>query len=161
MAFDGFIKIDGIEGESTDEPYPGWIELIDYDLNHGQNVSCTASSAGGASTERADFSVLSFSKLLDLSSPQLALACAAGTHIETIVMVLCRAGKEKVPFMQYTFGNCMISSFATAGKSRFPEDEVAFTYGSIQWCYTRQNRQGGDASGHAAAGWNLQRNCRM
>ena len=28
MALDAFIKIDGIEGESTDSNHMGWIELI-------------------------------------------------------------------------------------------------------------------------------------
>jgi type VI secretion system secreted protein Hcp len=161
MAFDGFIRIDGIEGESTDGRFQGCIELIDYDLNLGQKVSRTASSAGGASAERSDFSVFSFSKLLDKASPQLALSCASGTHIDNIVVTLCRSGKEKVPFMQYTFGNCMITSFVTTGRSRYPEDEVAFSFGSIEWRYTRQSRKGGAASGQAAAGWSLQRNCRM
>ena len=30
MAFDAFVKIDGIEGESTDEKHAGWIEVISY-----------------------------------------------------------------------------------------------------------------------------------
>jgi type VI secretion system secreted protein Hcp len=160
MAFDGFIKIDGIDGESTDERHRGWIEITDYDLGLGQKVSRAASSAGGASTERAGFSVFSFSKLLDLASPQLALACAAGTHIDTIVVELCRAGTDKQRFMQYTFRNCLISTFHTSTDTGFPEDDVAFVYGQIQWCYTRQKRPGGQASGNTASGWNLQRNCK-
>jgi type VI secretion system secreted protein Hcp len=160
MAFDGFIQIDGIEGESTDAAHRGWMEITDYDLGLGQKASTTASSAGGASAERAGFSVFSFAKLLDQASPQLALACAAGTHIDTIVVELCRAGTDKQRFMQYTFRNCLISKITTSSDTGFPEDDVAFVYGQIQWTYTRQNRGGGQASGNNAAGWNLQRNCK-
>jgi type VI secretion system secreted protein Hcp len=28
MAFDGFMKIDGIPGESTDAKHNGWIEIL-------------------------------------------------------------------------------------------------------------------------------------
>jgi len=160
MAFDGFIKIDGIEGESTDGVHRGWIEITDYDLGLGQKASSTASSAGGASAERAGFAVFSFSKLLDQASPGLALACAAGTHIDSIVVELCRAGTDKQRFMQYTFRNCLLSKFATSSDTGFPRDDVAFVYGQVQWAYTRQNRKGGQASGNTASGWNLQRNCK-
>jgi type VI secretion system secreted protein Hcp len=160
MAFDGFILIDGIEGESSDAAHPGWIEILDYDLGLSQKASGTASSAGGAGAERAGFAVFSFSKLLDQATPGLALACAAGTHIDTISVELCRAGTDKQRFMQYTFRNCLLSKFNSSSDSGFPRDDVAFVYGHVQWAYTRQNRAGGQACGNAAAGWNLQRNCK-
>ncbi len=160
MAFDAFIKFDGIDGESTDSRHSGWIEILDYDLDVSQTVSKTASSIGGASAERADFSEFCFSKPLDKASPRLALACAGGTHIDTIVVELCRAGGDKVRFMQYTFTNCMISSFTTSADNGFPEDEVAFVFGKIEWCYTRQKRAGGWSAGNVAAGWSLEKNCK-
>ena len=30
MAFDGFIKIDGIPGESTDDKHKDWIEILSF-----------------------------------------------------------------------------------------------------------------------------------
>ena len=91
MAFDAFIKIDGIEGESTDDKHPGWIEILSFGSGHSQNVSKTASSAGGASAERADFHDFAFEKFLDQATPKLALACASGEHIDTVRVELCRA----------------------------------------------------------------------
>jgi len=161
MAYDAFMEIDGIEGESTDEKHPGWIEVLNYDLDVSQTVSRTASSAGGAAAERTDFSLFGFTKLLDKTSPRLAMACAAGTHIDTITLELCRAGGDKVRFMQYKFTNCMISSFNTAADGRFPEDDVTFSFGKVQWCYTRQSRAGGWAAGNVAGGWSLEKNRRV
>ncbi|MCP3874696.1 MAG: type VI secretion system tube protein Hcp, partial [Desulfobacteraceae bacterium] len=71
MAYDAFIKIDGIDGESTDDKHHGWIEIIRHGMGVKQTVSTTASSAGGASAERADFSDFSIRKYLDKSSPKL------------------------------------------------------------------------------------------
>jgi type VI secretion system secreted protein Hcp len=146
--------------KACDDKHAGWIEITDFDLDVSQKISSTASSAGGASAERADFSVFSLSKQLDKASPQLALACAAGTHIGTIVVELCRAGGDKVRFMQYKFTNCMISSFSTSADSDFPEDDLAFVYGKAEWHYTQQKRAGGWSAGNVAAGWSLEKNCK-
>jgi len=81
MAFDAFISVDGIEGESTDDKHSGWIEVPSCDVRVSQKISNTAICAGGASAERADFADFSFVKQIDSSSPKLALTCAAGTHI--------------------------------------------------------------------------------
>jgi type VI secretion system secreted protein Hcp len=161
MAFDAFMQIDGIQGESGDERHAGWIEIKNFSLGVGQRVSRTASSAGGASAERADFAEFTLSKLLDIATPQLALACAAGTHIDRIVVAICRAGKDKVKFMEYRFANCLISAFAThSAHGEFPVDDVAIHYGQIEWHYTRQNRAGGGPMGNLAAGWSLEKNCK-
>jgi type VI protein secretion system component Hcp len=58
------------------------------------------------------------------------------------------------------FTNCMISAFNTSSESGFPEDEVSFVYGKVEWCYTLQQRAGGWAAGNVACAWSLERNCR-
>lgn len=161
MAFDAFIKIDGIECESSDSKHRDWIEILNYDVDVSQTASATASSVGGAGTGRADFSEFCFTKLLDRASPKLALACAGGTHIDHIVVELCRAGGDRIRFMQYKFANCMISSFKTSADGDFPEDDIAFVYGKVEWCYTLQKRAGGWSAGNVAAGWSLEKNCKV
>ena len=51
MALDGFIKIDGIPGESSDEKYADWIEILSFGTGVRQTVSGTKSSAGGATAD--------------------------------------------------------------------------------------------------------------
>jgi type VI secretion system secreted protein Hcp len=72
MAFDAFINIDDIEGESTDDQHPGWIEVLDCSVGLKQKVSKTASSADGASAERAEFNDFNFTKEIDAASPHSA-----------------------------------------------------------------------------------------
>lgn len=165
MSQDAFARIDRIEGESTDSEYTGWIEITDFGLAVRQTVSATKSSAGGASAERADFSRFHFRKQVDTSSPLLALACAAGTHINEIIVVLCRAGQSKVKFMEYRMTDCMISKVRTyAGDGygfAFPTESVGVDFGKIQLCYVQQGRKGGDPVGNIACGWDLLKNCRV
>ena len=159
MAFDGFIKFKDIDGESTDARHHGWIEISDCNMEILQTVSTTASSAGGASAERAEFSDFCFTKLLDKASPQLALACAKGTHFDTVTLELCRAGSEKIKFLEIKLSDVLISHIAMAAGGDFPSETVRLNYGKIIWTYTQQNRQGGTAMGNVAAGWDRRKNC--
>lgn len=158
--FDGFVKIDGIEGESTDDKHQGWIEIQSFGTGHTQTVSRTASSVGGASAERADFHEFQFEKLLDKATPKLALACADGTHINKITVELCRAGTDKVKYMEFTLSDCIISEYLVSGdgEDAFPLERIGINYGKIQWAYTQQKRTGGGAAGQVAAGWDLEKN---
>lgn len=160
MSYDGFIKIEGIEGESSDAKHVGWIEVTSYGVAHVQNISSTASSAGGASAERADFSEFTFSKFIDKASPLLALACASGTHIDSIIVELYRVGGERMKFMEYKLTNCIISSVKAESKGErfFPKEHININFGTIEWSYTQQKHLGGWAAGHITGGWNLEKN---
>ncbi len=163
MSYNVFIKIDGIEGESSDAKHFGWIEVTSYGVAYSQNISSAPISAGGPSAERADFSEFTFSKFIDKASPLLALACASGTHIDSVIVELCRAGGKKLKYMGYKLANCIISSVKTESKGKrfFPKEHININFGEIEWSYTLQKRHGGWAAGHITSGWNLQKNARV
>jgi len=157
------VQIDGIEGESTDSQHSGWIEAINFSIGASQEVSKTASSAGGATAERADIKPFTFTKQVDSSSPKLFQACAAGTHFDKITIALYRAGgDEKVKYMQYDLTNCLISDVATIGGGEdFPSESVSLNFGKITITYAKQRRDGGGLAGNISAGWDLQRNSKV
>lgn len=162
MSFDIYVMIDGIEGESSDSKHSGWIEALSYKAGVSQKVSVTPSSAGGASAERADIAPFAFSKLVDTASPKLFQACAAGTHFDTIIIALYRAGGgEKVKFMEYKLSNCLLSEVNTVSGGDFPVEHISIDFGKIIITYVKQNRQGGGAIGNISAGWDLQKNCML
>ena len=162
MAFDAFLQVDGIPGESTDSAHGDWIEVLSYSSGVSQTASASASSGGGASSERADFADFSIVKTLDKASPKLAAACSDGTHIATVILELCRAGGEKLKYMEYKLTNCIVSSVRPGGSAQgaetLPLEEVSFNYGMIEWTYTQQKREDGSGGGNVAAGWDLQAN---
>lgn len=165
MAFDAFMKIEGIPGESTDERHKDWIEVLSYNFSVTQRPSGSASTAGGASAERASFSDFSIVKTLDKSSPKLFEACATGRHIPTVVLELCRAGGDKLKYMEYKLSNVIISmnrpGGASQGNDGIPIEEISFNYGKIELAYTQQSRADGSGGGQVAAGWNLQTNTKV
>ncbi len=162
MAFDAFLKIDGIPGESTDDKHKDWIEVLSYGFGINQPTSATASSSGGATAERANFQDFSITKALDKASPKLAQACADGSHIKEITLTLNRAGGDKVKYMEYKLSECVVSAYhdggSSGGSETLPIETVAFNYGKITWTYTQQKRADGSGGGQVAGGWDLEKN---
>ncbi len=162
MAADSFLKISGIKGESTDDRHKDWIEVLSYNWGVSQLASATKSSSGGGTIQRADFQDLSIVKLVDSSTPLLFLACAKGDHIDEVVLELCRAGGDKLKYMEYKLSNVIISSVNVGGGGGGePTESVTFNYGKIIVNYTKQARKGGGAAGNVEAGWDLERNTKI
>ena len=47
MAFDAFIKLDGIAGESTDSKHKGEIEVLSFSWNIKQPITISSDGGGG------------------------------------------------------------------------------------------------------------------
>jgi type VI secretion system secreted protein Hcp len=159
--FDAFLKIEGIPGESTDSKHTDWIEILSF--NHGvmQPASTTASSSGGAGAERATFSTVDITKLVDKSSPKLYEASFTGKHISKITLEFCRAGGDKEKYLDIVLEQVIITTFtqggAGSGDGEFPVERVSFVPGKIKMNYVQQKRDG-KPSGNIAAGWDLTAN---
>jgi type VI secretion system secreted protein Hcp len=160
MAFDAFLKVDGIPGESADDKHKGWIEVESFDLCAEQPVSNVVSTAGGASAGRVEHHDFVVRKLIDKSTPKLFDACNAGKHIKEIILELCRAGGDKQKYLEIKMEQVMISKFnpSTWKGADFPSEEVHFNYGKIVITYIQQKRDDGTAAGNIAAGWDLTTN---
>jgi type VI secretion system secreted protein Hcp len=162
MAFDSFLKIDGIPGESTDDKHKDWIEILSYSHGLTQPSSATASSAGGGTTERVDLSDFQIAKHLDKASPKLYELCCTGKHIANVTLELCRAGGDKLKYMEVKMEQVIISAVhpggAAAGNDNLPTESVSFNYGKIKWTYTQQKRADGSGGGNVTGGWDLTAN---
>jgi type VI secretion system secreted protein Hcp len=161
MAFDTFVKIDGVPGESTDDKHKDWIEVLSFSHGVSQPVSATASSAGGATAERCEHQDFSIVKYMDKSSPKLYELCSSGKHIKEITIEMCRAGGDKQKYMEVKLEQCIISHVAPSGSSKgdgFPTESVSFNYGTVKWTYTQQKRADGTGGGNVTGGWDLTAN---
>jgi type VI secretion system secreted protein Hcp len=163
MAFDAFVQIDGIPGESTDAKHQDWIEILSFSHGVSQPVS-VASATKGRTAERVNIEDFSIVKVLDKSSPLLALACCDGRHIGKVVIELCEATRQKHPYMKYTLENVVISSVRPGGSSQGsdakPLEEVTFNFGKVRWEYMELNSDG-TPGGTTPTGWNLETNEEM
>jgi type VI secretion system secreted protein Hcp len=161
MAVDMFLKVDGVDGESTDDKHKAEIEVLSYSWGVNQQKSASASSGGSLTANRASFQDFSIVKAIDKASPKLMLACADGTHIKGIRLEICRAGGDKQPYMEYKFTDVIVTSFRPGGSGHgeaLPLEEVSFAYGKAEWKYTQTKVEGGKAAGNVAGGWDLKAN---
>ena len=160
MAFDAFLKIDGIPGESSDDKHKDWIEIVSFSHSMEQPASATASNAGGATAERVNHGTFNITHLLDKASPKLYDAVCTGKHIKEVTLELCRAGGDKMKYMEVKLEQVLISRVAPYGAAGdgFPSETLSLSYGKIKWTYTQQKRADGAGGGNVSAGWDLTTN---
>ena len=162
MAFDAFLKIEGIDGESLDDKHKNWIEIQSYSMGVSQMGGGSRSSSGAASAQRADFSDFAVVKYLDKTSPKLFQHCADGKHIPTITLQLHRATGEKQKYMEYKLSDVIVSSYQPGGSPQggdaLPVESVSFNFGKIELIYTATDQKTGKGAGDVAAGWSLVEN---
>ena len=160
MAFDAYLKIDGIPGESTDDKHADWIEVVGYEYGATQATSATASSAGGASSERVNLSDFSIRKVVDKAS--------AKGHVTAMATLVNRAGGDKVTYLTITMEEVVVSSVKFLGNmdagndaadvSDLPKEEVKFNYARIKTEYVQQKRGDGQGGGKVVGGWDRTKN---
>lgn len=163
---DSYLQLDGIPGESTDDKHKDWIEVLSFGHEMLQQVSSTKSSAGGASSGRAQHGDFALTKFVDKSSPKLYEAVSNGKHLGKAKIEVCRAGGGQVKFMEITLEEVMISRVqldsppsngagAAAGNDHLPTETVHLNYGKIEWVYTQQKRKDGSGGGNVNAKYDL------
>ena len=158
MAFDAYLYVDGVPGESTDDAHPEWMNVESYDHAVSMAVS-EPDSSGGLTGGDADISHLSVTKVIDNASVDLNLKCVKGEHIPEVKLELCQSTGDKHCFMRYTLTNVLVSSVTAAGPSGDPKPSeiLAFAFGKLKWEYTPINADGtvGDTIDRT---WNLETN---
>ena len=131
-AVDYFLKLDGVDGESTDDKHKGEIDIESF--SWGATQTGTQSFGGGGGTGKAQFHDFNFTKAVSKASPVLFQACASGQHIKQAVFVGQRAGGERGgdQFLKYTFSDILVSSFKEGGSADGVMDAAALRYGSVK-----------------------------
>jgi type VI secretion system secreted protein Hcp len=165
---DYFLKIDGVEGESPDEQYPGLIQVQSWQWAEENSGRWGYGSGGGAGkVEMKDFE---FRMVTNKASPKLFLMCATGEHIPQAKLICRKSGKGQQDFMIITFSNGLVSSYRTLGNMPvqlgsgssdvdhvLPLDEIKINFARIEMEY-REQRNDGTTGPVIKAGYDLKRN---
>ena len=166
MAYDMFLQIQGIKGDSSDAKHKEQSEVISYHHNIMQARGGALSAEGVHTGSRAEHDDFVITKRLDSASPTLSIYCCDGKHIPYIKLELCRAMGEKTVFMTYEFKDGIVASISTLGSGDeddpIPIEEISFRYGQIEWAYTPTDITGGGKSRAAIrSGWSTMENVRV
>jgi type VI secretion system secreted protein Hcp len=142
MAFDYFLRIDGVAGESADAKHKGEIEVESWSWGEANAGPHLGGGGGGGRVEMQDFH---FVAPVSKASPTLLLACATGHHYKSAVLTCRQVGKAQQEFLTFTFSDVLVSSFAiggTAASEVAPIDQVSLNFSKIQVEYKEQKADG-------------------
>jgi len=89
MAFDAFIKIPGVEGESTRKGFEKQIAILSFSL--GASNPSSIGVGGGGGSGKASISSFNLMKHSDITSPLLFQACCQGAHYDKVTVTLNKA----------------------------------------------------------------------
>jgi type VI secretion system secreted protein Hcp len=135
-----FLKLDGIDGESTDRIHPGEIEVSAFSWGLA-NTGSIGGSGGG--TGKAVLQDMSFSAAVSKASPNLILACATGIHLRTAKLTCRRPGGPGggFEFLKITLADVLVSSYSVGGSDQddSPNENFSLDFVKIDVLYTVQS----------------------
>ena len=168
---DVFLKLDGIDGESTVKGHEKEIDVFSYE--QGIDLMVIHGGGGGSTAGRANFAPVRFRKNVDAASVPMLLACASGEHLREARFTFRRGGMG-FEFYKVTLEDVLIThilqcagtgaqyplSFAALDAGVASDgflDEVTLDYQRVRWEYRMQNPKGG-VGATIKGGWDVAAN---
>jgi type VI secretion system secreted protein Hcp len=158
MAYDAYLKLDGINGESKRDGFEKTIELLSF--SWGASNPKTLGPGEGTGSGKVTISGLSFMKHTDSTSPQLFQNCCNGKHFpKGSVTFLKAGGKAPVDYLKYEFTEVYVESiqWGGGGGEDTPSESVSLAFASVNVTYTPQKTDGTKGT-PVVAGWDLKAN---
>lgn len=154
MAVDMFLKLEGIEGESTDAAHAGESEIESFEW--AATNKPTQARGGGRGAGKVEMHDVIIKKPVDKMTPQLAVTCATGAHIPEAVIAMRRAGGEQQEYMTITFKDVLVTSVSNNGgrDTDIPIETVQLNFVEVEWEYKPQ-KPDGTLDAPVKAGYNL------
>jgi type VI secretion system secreted protein Hcp len=160
MAYDAFLKLDGIKGESQDAKHKGEIDIMSF--SWGAVQTGTSAVGGGAGSGKVSLQDLHITKKVDGASPLLFLNCANGTHIKEANLVVRKAGGDQLEYLKIKLTDILVSSYQPSGHSGggddIPTEAVSLNFAKIEMNYQPQGADGKALGGPILAGWDVKAN---
>ena len=156
-AVDYFLKIDGVEGESTDGKHKAEIDVESW--SWGETQAGTFAGGGGGGAGKVSMQDFHFVMKVNKASPKLMLACATGQHIKKADLVCRRAGGEQQEYMKISFADLLVSSYQTGGSAGdvVPVDQISLNFAKIEFEYKPQ-KVDGSLDAPVKTGYDLKQN---
>jgi type VI secretion system secreted protein Hcp len=162
MAYNAFLKIQGIDGEATQKGFEKAVEIFSFSWG-ASNPSSMGPGATGHGSGRVSISDFNFMKKSEVSSAKLFNYCCEGTAIPTITAHLLKSGGKDttVEFLKYTFSDCVITSLQWSGSSGGddqPTESVSIAFAKVEIDYMQQTTKDQKGKKAGLAAWDIAKN---
>jgi len=142
MAFDAFLKIEGIEGSSQQKGHPGEIEVSSF--SWGETQSGNVGQGGGGGAGKVQIQDFHFTMNSTKASPVLMRTCATGEHIKEATLTCRKAGGSQQDFLIIKMNDVIVSSYSVGGASDDGEvmDQLSLAFVKIDYVFREINDKG-------------------
>ena len=140
MAVDYFLKLDGVEGESSDANFKNQIQLMSW--SWGASQVSSVHGTGGSGAGKMDVSDFNLMTYFDKSTPKFFKSIGLGTHIGTATLSAVKSGAQGKPYLKVDFAEIFVTSLQMSGSSEVPTVSISFTYNEIKIDYSVQDEKG-------------------
>lgn len=154
MAIINFLKLDGIDGESTDRNHRGEVELMSWSWGVTNESVAGGGGGSGSGVGRATPQALLFVHRYDKASPLLARLAVTGRHLRSAVLSARRSGAGQRDFLVITMKEVLITAVQMADNGDGPIEQVSLRFGEIGFSYAPQTARG-SAGTPVAMNWNI------
>jgi type VI secretion system secreted protein Hcp len=154
-AFDAFIKLEGIQGESTMKGEEGAIKITSFEFS-GTSVADT--TATGLASGKRTISEIVIQKSADAASISLFKSFLTGEHVKgnvEIDFVTTEHNGTATPYLKYELTNVLITSYSLSSGGDRPTESLSLNFQKISATFT--GKVPGATAGAVApsVGWNL------
>ncbi len=161
MAYDAFLKLTDIKGESNDSKHKGDIDLLSFSF--GVTQPGTSAHGGGGGAGKSTVSDFHFVHHIDQASPVLFQKCATGEHLKDGVITLRKAGGTQLEYLKIKLTDILISSVQPGvnlhkDSSDIPQEQVSLNFAKIEIDYQPQGADGKAQGGPIHGGWDVKAN---
>jgi len=146
MAIDSFLKIGTLKGESVVKGFEDQMQILSW--GWGMTQTGTTHSASGGGAGKVEVHDLQFAKHIDAASPNLALSCAKGTHYDTAVLTMRKAGGTALEYVTITLTDLIVSSYSCAESGGdLLTETFSLNFAKFKYSYQPQDNKGAKKGG--------------
>jgi len=156
MAFDAFLKLTGVDGESKRKGFEKQIEILSFSI--GASNPSTVGQGGGGGAGKVSMQDFHFTMTNNKASPKLFLACATGQHMKEAKLSAVKTGAMQQEYLSWTFADVLVTSYQTSGAGGdISMDSVSLAFSKVRVEYKAQKADG-SLNAAVTAGWDLKAN---
>jgi type VI secretion system secreted protein Hcp len=156
---DYFLKVPGVDGESTDENHGGEIELLSWSWGV-TNAATHESGTTGGGAGKGHCQDITCTARASKATAKLMQYCADGKHIDDeVILTTRRAGETPQDYFLVKMKPVYITSYQTGGSSGdiVPVETFSLNFGAIKFEYCPQ-KEDGSLDSPIEGAWNVQKN---
>lgn len=160
MAFDVYLQLDTIKGESTDDKHKEWIKLSSFSFG-ASNPASVDSGKTAMSSGQPTLSNFMITKETDIASTHLFNACCLGKYLKNMKVEVCTQSGDKNVICCYEFNEVLVAGVqwsGAGGTSDRPGESVSFAFGSVQVTYYPIAADGKAGTKQGPMAWSVTQN---